>query len=111
MKKSLFVTMIAAVFFAASSLFAAAEKPKETTFVGKGQCAKCALHQADECQNTITVSENGKDQLYYLTANNVSEDFHDEICKGPKQIKVTGTVKEVAGKKEITPSKIEVVKG
>ena len=109
MKKPLFVVIVAALF-ATGSVFAAEAKTKEVTLVGKGQCAKCALHQADDCQNTITVSENGKDQLYYLAANNVSEDFHTQICKGPKQIKVTGTVKETEGKKEITASKIEVVK-
>lgn len=102
--------MIAAAFFAASTAFAAEAKTTEVTVVGKGQCAKCALHQADDCQNTITVSEGGKDQLYYLAENDVSKDFHDQICKGPKQIKVTGAIKEVAGKKEITASKIEVVK-
>lgn len=111
MKKSLLVATFGAAFFAAASLLAADPNSaaKEVTLVGKGQCAKCALHLTDECQNTVTVSENGKDQLYYLTANDVSEDFHSKICKGPKEIKVTGTVKEADGKKEITPTKIEVV--
>jgi hypothetical protein len=113
MKKSLLAAIVGAAFFAAVSTFAAdaaKTEAKEVTFVGKGQCAKCALHQTDECQNTVTVTENGKDQLYYLTANDVSEDFHKTICKGPKEIKVTGTVKEVGGKKEITPTKIELAK-
>lgn len=110
MKKSLFAVILAAAFVAAGSLFAADQAAKEVTLVGTGKCAKCALHQTDHCQNTITVSENGKDQLYYLTANDVSEDFHDNLCKKSQPIKVTGTVKEVDGKKEITASKIELAK-
>lgn len=104
------VCLIGALFIAAAA-FAADQAPKEVTVVGMGKCAKCALHQAKACQNTVTVSENGKDEVYWLTKNDVSEDFHDNICRGPEQIKVTGTVKEVDGKKEITPTKIELVKG
>ena len=108
MKKIAF--LFTAALFAASSALAADAMAKEVTLVGNGQCAKCALHQTKSCQNTVTVTENGKEQLYYLAKNSVSEDFHDNICRESQQIKVTGTVKEVDGKKEITPSKIELVK-
>jgi hypothetical protein len=110
MKKSLFAAAVAALF-ATAAVFGASTDSKEVTVVGNGQCAKCALHQTDSCQNTVTVSENGKTEVYYLTQNEVSDDFHDQICKKAQKIKVTGTVKEADGKKEITPSKIEVVKG
>ncbi len=110
MKKTLLATVVSAAFFAAASLFAAGAAPKEVTIVGMGKCAKCALHQSHECQNTVTVTENGKEETYFLTDNDVSQDFHDNICKKPQQIKVTGTVKEGGEKKEITPTKIELVK-
>jgi hypothetical protein len=114
MKKSFLVSMFAAAFLAASAVFAAdtaTSTAKEVTLVGSGQCAKCSLGKTDECQNAIVVKENGKDEVYMLTANDVSEKFHKKICKAAKDIKVTGVVKEVDGKKEITASKIELVKG
>jgi hypothetical protein len=113
MKKSFLVSMFAAAFLAASAVFAAdsATPAKEVTLVGSGQCAKCSLGKTDECQNAIVVKQDGKEEVYLLTANDVSEKFHKKICKQAKDIKVTGVVKEVDGKKEITPSKIELVKG
>lgn len=111
MKKTLLACFIAAAFVAGSSVFAADQAAKEVTLMGKGACAKCALHQTDTCQNTITVTEDGKDQVYYLAPNSVSEDFHDNLCRKSQPIKVTGTVQEVDGKKQITASKIELAKG
>lgn len=110
MKKSLLACFVSTAFFAAVSLFAAGPDAKEVTLVGMGKCAKCSLHQADSCQNTVTVNEGGKEEVYFLTENDVSQDFHDNICKKPHEIKVTGVVKESGGKKEIVASKIELVK-
>ena len=84
---------------------------KEKTIVGEGQCAKCVLHEGKDCQNAVTVDENGKKVTYYLTQNKVSKDFHHNLCKTSSKVKVTGTVKEEHGKLELTPTKIELVKG
>ena len=82
----------------------------EVTITGQGKCAKCALKETEKCQNVIQTEVDGKKVTYYLTKNEVSNDFHDNICKGPKKVTATGTVKEVDGKKEFTASKIELAK-
>jgi hypothetical protein len=87
----------------------AAEK-KEVTLTGMGQCAKCSLGKTDSCQTAVVVKQNGKDETYLLTDNEVSKKFHDNVCDAVKEVKVTGVVKEVKGQKEITASKIELVK-
>jgi hypothetical protein len=102
MKKSLILSLSLLV---ATAVYAA---EKEMTLTGKGQCAKCALKESKECQNTVTVEKNGKKTTYYIEKNKVAGDFHKNICTGPKDIKVTGTVKEVDGKQVLTASKIEV---
>ena len=71
-------------------------------------CAKCALHEADKCQNTVQVEKDGKKTTYYLVQNDVSKKFHDEICKETKAISVTGTCKKVDGKLQVTASKIQL---
>ena len=74
-----------------------------------GKCAKCALKETDSCQNVIEAEEHGKKVTYYLAKNDISKDFHSNICKESKKVKATGTVAEVDGKKELTATKIEVV--
>ena len=108
MKKFTLVSLFAAAVFAASALFAA---DKEVTLVGAGQCAKCSLGIASTCQNALVMKVDGKDQVFLLAKNDVSEKFHDQVCTDTKQIKVTGVVKDVDGKKEITATHIELVKG
>jgi predicted peroxiredoxin len=106
--KTRLLGLLASALVTASVALAA---DKEVTLTGMGQCAKCALGKSDTCQNTVTVKSNGKEELYFLAQNAVSKGFHENICTDSKQIRVTGTVKEVDGKKEITASKIEEVKG
>lgn len=110
MKKSLVTGMITAALFAASAAFAASDAAKEVTLTGTGKCAKCSLSMGDKCQNALVVKKDGKEVTYLLTPNDVSEKFHKTVCEEDKEIKVTGTVKEAGDKKEITASKIELVK-
>lgn len=107
MKKSLFALIPVALF---ASALLAAPADKEVTLTGTGKCAKCSLSMTDKCQNALVVTQNGKEEVYLLTKNDVSDKFHKKICEEDKDITVTGTVKEVDGKKEITPTKIELVK-
>lgn len=102
--------MISAALFAAFTAFGAPET-KEVTLTGTGTCAKCALGLTDSCQNALVVKQDGKEQTYLLAKNPVSTQFHKNVCKSEQQIKVTGTVKDNGGQKEITASKIELVKG
>jgi hypothetical protein len=105
MKKTL--SLIALAGLLAIPAFAA---DKEVTITGEGMCAKCALHQTDKCQNVIQTQEEGKTVTYYLAQNDVSKDFHDNICKHSEKITATGTLSEENGKKILTPTKIEEAK-
>ena len=91
----------------ATSAFAA---DKEVTVTGQGKCAKCSLKKADKCQNVIEAKEGGKKVTYWLAQNDVSKEFHDNICKEAKKVTATGTVKDEDGKKVLTASKIELAK-
>ena len=82
----------------------------EKTLTGEGKCAKCTLKETDSCQNVVQVKEGDKTVSYYLVRNEVSNKFHDNLCKETKKITVTGTVKEVGGKQQLTSTKIELVK-
>src|SRR5580698_3806261 len=104
------IAMLAGLFLlaAAAPVFAA---DAEKTITGTGKCAKCDMHKTDKCQNVVEVErKNGKIVDYYLVDNDVSKDFHKNICKENKKVKVTGVVKkDDDGKLELTASKIEVV--
>ena len=100
-------SIVALVGLLAIPAFAA---DKEVTITGLGQCAKCALHETDKCQNTIQTEEHGKKVIYYLTENDTSKDFHDNICKKSEKVTATGKVSEKDGKKTLTVSKIEAAK-
>jgi len=108
MKKSMLAALVVAGLTMALTLKARADDEK--TITGDGKCAKCALKETKECQNAVQVKEGDKTVTYYLVHNDVSKDFHDNICKGTKKVKATGTVKEVDGKMQLTPTKIELVK-
>lgn len=46
---------------------------------------------------------------YYVTDNELSKKFHQNICKETKQVTVTGIVKKVDGRLELTPVKMVLV--
>jgi hypothetical protein len=83
---------------------------KEVTISGEGKCGKCALKEADKCQNVIQTEENGKTVTYWLAKNKESTDFHENLCKESHKVTATGTVSEEGGKKILTISKIEMAK-
>ena len=83
----------------------------EVTITGEGACAKCVLkEESKECQSTITVGEGDLKVKYYLARNEVAREFGDKVCKERKKTIATGTIKFMAGKRELTPSKIELAK-
>ena len=106
MKRSILATLLVAGL----TMLVTARAADEKTVTGEGKCAKCALKETKSCQNVVQVKEGDKTVTYYLTHNDVSKAFHDNICKENKKIKVTGTVKEVDGKMELTPTKIDLAK-
>jgi hypothetical protein len=107
MKKAI-VGFCAAVF--AISLAIPSIAADEKTITGEGKCGKCALKETAKCQNVIQAKEDGKTVTYYLAKNDVSDKFHENLCKETKKVTATGSVKEVDGKKELTATKIELAK-
>lgn len=108
------LTGIAGLFLLALAIpsFAAENgKGKTQTFTGEAKCAMCMLKESDKCQTVVQVEgKDGKKVNYYLTDNDVAKNFHDNVCKSAKKVTVTGTVKKVDGKNELTAKKIELVK-
>ena len=83
---------------------------REITLIGEGKCAKCLLKEGDTCQNVIEVERGKVKRVYYMTQNDISKAFHDNISKQAQKITVTGTPGiGKNGKLEITPTKIELV--
>ena len=108
MKQQL-LTLVALLGLVSIPAFAES-KGKEITVKGEAQCAKCSLKQASECQTVIISEKDGKKTTYYLAKNAVSDKFHDEVCKAPKQAIVTATCKKEGDKLVLTASKAEVAK-
>ena len=112
MKKLVLIGLsVVALSFGSNTAFAAKEG-KEVTIKGEAQCAKCALHQSEKCATAIVTKKKGKEVTYYVVDNDASKSGlpHSEICKENKQVKATGTVHDVNGRKELTVSSISVVK-
>jgi hypothetical protein len=91
---------------------AAAANGKEVTLSGDLGCGKCNFKTTKECQNVLKVSESGKDVMYYLAKNDVSDKNHDEVCSGSKPATVTGVVSDEGNgakkKKLLTASAIKI---
>jgi hypothetical protein len=105
-KSSLFVSLFAIALFTSGGLLGA--DAKEITVTGDGACAKCVLHETEDCQTAIQTTENGQKVTYYLADNAVSKDFHKNVCKASAKVTATGTVEVKDGKNVLTVSKIEM---
>ena len=103
------VLSVAGLFLALTTARGLAQE-KAKTIRGEGACAKCSLKETSTCQNAVKVKEGGKTVTYYLVHNQVSKDFHNNICTSTAKVVATGTVKEANGKLEMTPAKIELDK-
>jgi hypothetical protein len=109
MRKLFGLFSVAIVFAAFTAVYAA----DEVTVTGDGVCAKCALKEKPACQNVVIAKEGGKDVKYFIVQNAVAKKAHQGlgICQAstdaPVKLKVTGTVVEKDGEKELTPTKIE----
>jgi len=79
----------------------------EVTMNGTMVCAKCKLHVASSCQNVLQVEQGGQTVNYFLVQNDVSKNFHDNICQNDGEAAtVTGTVEEKDGQEQLTATKI-----
>jgi hypothetical protein len=103
-------TAIAAEKAAPAKPDAPKDAAKEESFTGWGSCAKCALGMTAACQNALVVNKDGKEETFFLAQNNISQDFHSNLCSGQMEITVTGVAKGPVGEREIVASKIEAKK-
>ncbi len=109
MKKHLMTSLVVTGLALALQMGALAAD-EEKTITGEGACAKCVLKQAEACDLTVTAEESGKKVTYHLAKNDVTKQQGKKLCAEKSKVKVTGTVKTVNGKQELTPIKIEEVK-
>ena len=111
MRKLLMLAAAAVMFSSVSALMA--NDDKKVTITGDGMCAKCALKETTACQNAVIEDKDGKKTTYYIVKNDVADAAHQKLgfCRAskdkPVKVKVTGTVEEKDGKKEMTAEKIE----
>lgn len=100
-----FRALLAGLLFAGAATFALANH--EVTVTGDAMCAKCAMHETENCQGAIRVSVDGRMETYYLADNDVAKAFHKHICQSTVKVTATGTVETHDGKMILTASKIE----
>ena len=112
MKMSKWMILLAIGLFAAAfAPRALADDTNQVTLTGLMVCGKCKLHITKTCQNVLQVEHDGTNVNYFLTQNDVSKDFHPNICMNDgEKATVTGTVKEKHGKEILTATKIEAAK-
>jgi hypothetical protein len=79
----------------------------EKEIKGEGLCLKCELKKADKCTNAIRVKKDGKETLYVLEANDVSNAFHKNVCSAVVKVVAKGKVKKDGDKNILVASKIE----
>jgi len=109
MKKSFTIVAVIAALVLAVTAVRAFAKGEAVTINGEAKCAKCALNESKTCQTVIQADKDGKMLTYWVTDNDVAKPFHMKVCKEPKKVTATGTVKEVDGKLQLSATKIEVV--
>src|SRR4051812_12297510 len=83
-------------------------KGKEVTLKGDLGCGKCSFKIGKACENVLKVKEGGKDVMYHLAKNAVSEAKHDDICGSAiKPATVKGTLADDGKTKLVTASEIK----
>lgn len=102
--------ILAFLAVAAAVTLSARADDTEKTIKGEGLCLKCELKKADQCQNGIRTTEDGKEVLYTLEHNDVSKAFHKNLCSGTAKVVAVGTVKKDGDKMILVVSKIELDK-
>ncbi len=106
------VALVLGVAGAALAADEPAVKPAEVSLTGDVQCAMCILKKADakSCQDVLVVTDEAGRTEYYLVKNAVSGKFGMSCMKARPAV-AKGTVSEKDGKKWLTASKLEAVKG
>jgi RecG-like helicase len=115
-KKNIMKSIITSILSASVAVFsltasvsnAEDEAAKSMTMEGTATCAKCDLGTAEKCKSVFQVKDGDKTVTYTL-AGKAGGDWHKNICKGAKDVKLTGTVTEKDGEKNLDVTEIEIV--
>jgi type 1 fimbria pilin len=85
-----------------------ADDAGQVTLTGTVVCGKCKLHITKECQNVLqVVDESGTTNNFFLVQNDVSKNFHENICQNDgEKATVTGTINEKHGQEVMTATSI-----
>lgn len=80
----------------------------QVTITGNVVCGKCVLHVTKECQNVLQVVDaSGTTNNFFLVQNDVSKNFHQNICENAgEKATVTGTITEKHGQEVLTATSI-----
>jgi hypothetical protein len=110
MKRSFAILASVAALMLAGLWTSAFAAGKEVTLTGDAVCAKCILKKSQTCQLVIQVNENGKKHNFWVTPNEVSKGFKEDVCAAAKKVVVTGSTNMLQGKRQLTLSKISLAK-
>ena len=80
--------------------------PKVVTIKGRATCLNHGLKEDDYCKTVLIAEKNGVPTKYYVVQNEVGKKFHPEICADAKPTKITGLLRKVLDRWELTPQRI-----
>ena len=63
---------------------------QKATIKGLGMCAKCELGETAQCQNAVKLVKDGKEWIYLFADNDLSKDFHKNVCTSTVNIVAVG---------------------
>jgi uncharacterized protein (TIGR02271 family) len=93
-----------------ATVISASGNAKLMTIQGTALCGQTELPRAGWCPSVIQVKDGDKPLNYYLVPNDVSKNFHENVCsKEGRKVTATGSVQELAGKLQFTPIKITLI--
>ncbi len=79
---------------------------KVITLKGRATCLKNGLKEDDYCKTVLIADKGGVPTKYYIVHNEVAKRFHPEVCADTKPAKVTGLVRKVLDRYELTPTRM-----
>ena len=79
---------------------------KVVTIKGRATCLKNGLKEDDYCKTVLIADKSGVPTKYYIVHNEVGQRFHPEVCADTKPAKVTGLLRKVLDRYELTPQRM-----
>lgn len=79
---------------------------KVVTIKGRATCLKNGLKEDDYCKTVLIAEKSGVPTKYYIVHNEVAKRFHPEVCADTKPAKVTGLLRRVLDRYELTPTRM-----